>query len=349
MKMSKAEHRLSVGAEVTTCRDGARARRGLISKSEIGNRKSEMNQRLLTSSPTMKFGIRNDNAFSLVEVLVVVTLLSLIVLALMAVFNTTQRAFRASITQTDVLESGRAAMDLITTDLRQMSPSAGVSNSLVAVLNGFVPVNFYASNNFNLQPLVQTMTASLNNPQRTNVLENFFILSRENQTWTGTGYVVDPNSTNFVNPLYRFSISTNVQAASPAVLYTNFANRVFNANFNGMSHLMDGVVHLTVRAYDPNGYWMTNTYNFADEQISTNNNVLFAFPSLGEVGFYMFSNTLPASVEIQLGALEDRTLQRAESLGNSLTRSNYLALQSGKLHIFRQRVMIPNVDPTAYQ
>ena len=27
--------------------------------------------------------------------------------------------------------------------------------------------------------------------QRTNVLENFFILSRQNPTWTGVGYVVD--------------------------------------------------------------------------------------------------------------------------------------------------------------
>jgi prepilin-type N-terminal cleavage/methylation domain-containing protein len=291
----------------------------------------------------------SPHAFSLIEVLVVVSLLSLIVLALMAVFNSTQRAFRASITQTDVLESGRATMDLISTDLRQMTPSAGVSNSLVEVLNGFVPVNFYASNNFNFQPLVQSLAASLNNPQRTNVLENFFILSRENQTWTGTGYVVDPNSTNFVNPLYRFSISTNVQAASPAVLYTNFANRVFNNNFTNMSHLMDGVVHLTVRAYDPNGYWMTNTFNFADGQISTNNNVLFSFPFFGEVGFYMFGNMLPASVEIQLGALEDRTLQRAESLPVGTLRDQYLQLQAGKLHIFRQRVSISNVDPAAYQ
>ena len=42
-------------------------------------------------------------AFSLVEVLVVISLLSLIVLALMQVFSTTQQAFRASVTQQDVL------------------------------------------------------------------------------------------------------------------------------------------------------------------------------------------------------------------------------------------------------
>ena len=47
-------------------------------------------------------------AFTLVEVLVVVVLMSFIILALMAVFNSTQAAFRASITQTDVLEGGRS-------------------------------------------------------------------------------------------------------------------------------------------------------------------------------------------------------------------------------------------------
>jgi prepilin-type N-terminal cleavage/methylation domain-containing protein len=297
-----------------------------------------------------------DHAFTLVEVMVVVSLLSLIVLALMAVFNSTQRAFRASITQTDILEGGRATMDLITSDLRAMSPSAGVSNVLngfsfiVNVQNGLVPVNFFVSTNFfqyqsQSLPLIQSLVASTNT--RVNVMENFFILSRNNRTWTGTGYVVDTTSTNFVNPLYRFTISTNVQAANPGALFTNFESRVFYGNFNGMSHLMDGVVHLTVRAYDTNGVWMTNGY--VNPLNAVIRNVVFQPSTLGEVGFYMMSNTLPVSVEVQLGALEDRTLQRAESFGNSFTRSNYLAGQSGQLHIFRQRVSISNVDPTAYQ
>jgi prepilin-type N-terminal cleavage/methylation domain-containing protein len=286
-----------------------------------------------------------DNAFSLVEVLVVVSLLSLIVLALMAVFNSTQRAFRAGITQTDVLEGGRATMDLITSDLRAMSPSAGVSNSAINT-----PVNFYAAVKFNLHPLVQPLVAS--SQSRTNVLEDIFILSRNNQSWTGTGYVVDPYSTDFVNPLYRFTMSTNIQAASPMVLYTNFAIRVNNGNFTNMSHLMNGVVHLTMRAYDQNGYWMNNNTNNDGGQPATNSNVLFVPPAYGEVGFYMFSNSLPSSVEIQLAALEDRTLQRAESLADLspvFSRSNYLSGQSGKLHLFRQRVSISNVDPTAFQ
>jgi hypothetical protein len=57
-------------------------------------------------------------------------------------------------------------------------------------------------------------------------------------------------------------------------------------------------------------------------------------------------------VEIQLGLLEDRVLQRAESLPDEApvwSRSNYLAQQAGKMHVFRQRVWIRNVDPSAYQ
>jgi prepilin-type N-terminal cleavage/methylation domain-containing protein len=281
------------------------------------------------------------HAFSLVEVLVVVTLLSLIVLALMAVFNTTQRAFRASITQTDVLEGGRATMDLITADLRAMSPSLGYSNGAV---------NFYANLNLNYQPLAQSLVAS--SQQRTNVLENFFILSKGNlngvPSWFGTGYMVVTNTPDgSPYALYRFSTNHPVMTYSDPgpIFYTDFGN-FFNAPTN-YSHLMDGVLSLTVRAYDNNGYWMTNTYNFADEQ--TNKNIQFLPVTSGEVGFYMYSNSLPSAVEIQLGVLEDRTLQRAESRLPGSARDQYVQLQSGKLHIFRQRVLISNVDPTAYQ
>src|SRR5260221_9118070 len=134
-------------------------------------------------------------AFTLIEVMVVVALLGLIIVALMGVFNSTQKAFRASVTQSDVLEGGRAVMDLIAGDLREMSPSLGASNGAV---------NFYANTNAGYLPLVQPLVAS--SSARTNVLENFFILSRENQNYTAVGYVVIANSADGnLYSLYRFS------------------------------------------------------------------------------------------------------------------------------------------------
>src|ERR1700679_302449 len=94
-------------------------------------------------------------AFSLVEVLLVVTLLSLIVLVLMTVFNSTQSAFRTGVTQTDVLEGGRVAMDMIVSDLKVMTPSGSFSNSA----QSFPAANFFAAANGdnNYQPLIQSL------------------------------------------------------------------------------------------------------------------------------------------------------------------------------------------------
>jgi hypothetical protein len=289
-------------------------------------------------------------AFTLIEVLVVMVLMTLIIMSLMMVFNATQTAFRASLTQADVLEGGRSAMGLIKSDLEVMTPSFGTNGGAV---NFSTEVVTTGTNTPLLQPLIGSSSATT---LRTNLLENIFILTRQNLTWTGVGYLVDNNSTNYLNPLYRFSMSTNVQAADPAVLYNAFLNNLPAPGFpisptnSCMSHLMDGVVDLRVRAYDSGGMWMTNGYGFGQPVIVTN--VWFSPPEWGEVGFTMFSNTLPASVEINLGVLEDRAIQRALSLPNvppAWSQSNYLAQQAGKMHVFRQRVWIRNVDPSAYQ
>jgi prepilin-type N-terminal cleavage/methylation domain-containing protein len=279
-------------------------------------------------------------AFTLIEVLVVVTLMSLIVLALMAVFNGTQTAFRSGVTQSGVLEDGRSTLDLMAQDLREMAVAGSPSNANVVV-------NFYAVVPGGYTPLVQSLTASAND--RVNVLEGIFVLGRENQKWTGTGYIVNAGSTDSLYPLYRFYAEADIRS-NPRRLFDSFTNEIATLQWTNMSHLMDGVVHLTARPYDANGYWITNTYQFYAGQWHTNTNVSFFAPQWGEVGLYMFSNTLPASVEIQLGVLEDRTLQRAATWPNgSLLQSNYLAGKVGQLHLFRQHILIPNVDRSVYQ
>jgi prepilin-type N-terminal cleavage/methylation domain-containing protein len=299
-----------------------------------------------------QFAIRNSSGFSLIEVMVAVALMSLIVIALMAVFSSTQKAFRASVTQTDVLEGGRAAMELITQDLRQMTPSGGISNF------SFGAVNFSSLDNDNpypyavpslaYSPLQQNLPGS--GALRINFLNYFFLLGRENTKWIGIGYAVGSTNTTQLYPLYRFYAETNL-ATPPRALFDNFRNAVFYGQWTNMSHVMDGVVHFAVRPNDARGYPMTNTYQFNSGQWVTNRNVWFYPPVQvqGEVGFYFFSNTVPASVELELGVLEDQPLQHAGSLPTPVLRTQYLQQQSGRVHLFRQLVTIPNVDPTAYQ
>jgi hypothetical protein len=300
----------------------------------------------------------------MVELLVAMTLLSLIVLVLMTVFNSTQRAFRASVTQTDILEGGRAAMDLITTDLRTMVPAGGVyvsngnfyAGSVISsnTVNFFALDNSYAYCSFSggtllYQPLRQTLPGG--SALRANVLHYFFLLGRENTKWTGVGYVVNATNTSPLYPLYRFYAETNI-SVPPVALYLAFVNAVNQSQWTNMSHVLDGVVHMTVRPHHVNGYWMTNYAQWVNGQPVTNNNTSFMPPAWGEVGFFMFTNMVPAAVDLQLGVLEDRTLQRAESLPNfapAFAQSNYLSGQAGHVQIFRQRVAIPSVDYTAYQ
>jgi hypothetical protein len=216
-------------------------------------------------------------------------------------------------------------------------------------------VNFFVTNNFYSYTLLdQPLPGSF--ARRTNLLQWFFFLGRENTSWKGYGYIVNSASTAYVYPLYRYYSETNT-AYDPAILFNNFVTDVNNGCVN-MNHVMDGVVHLVVRAYDLNGILLTNGYTAG--QSPRPKNTFFTPPSppfSGEVGMCMFSNALPASVELQIGVLEDQALKRTESRGISgqpvspanVAQWSYLSGQSGSVHLFRQHVNIQNVDRAAYQ
>ena len=288
--------------------------------------------------------------FTLMEVMVSMGLLSLIVIVLMTVFSNTQSAFRAGVTQTDVMANGRATMDMIAADARLLTPSHDVFTNLAGYHGA---VNLYnATHGYLYQGLPATGSS------RTNVIQTLFLLSRENTRWRGIGYAVDINNTHSIFPLYRFYEETNLDS-NPGTLYTNFINSlVFPlANTTVWSHLMDGVVHLVVRAYDTNGFWLADSNSYAVGQAPFIRNTVFygqfpgVYPSYGEESFIMYSNALPASLEIQLGVLEDTAIRRLESLVNANygTYTNYLSQQANRVQMFRQRVSVPNCDPSAYQ
>jgi hypothetical protein len=227
------------------------------------------------------------------------------------------------LTQVDVLEGGRIVTDMLGRELQQMRASYG-SNV----------VNFYAYVPPYAMEQVLPGAAAV---KRTNLMEECYFLTRENQTWTAVGYrVSDP--TNGVGSLYRFE-SSSTAAQTPVALFGRY-----NATpLTNMSKLLDGVVHFKVRAYNPAGQWIT-------QNINTNNTDIFLSPTLSEVERYNFySNALPAFVELEIGLLEDRTLRRAQSIPAGTARRTFLTNQVGKVHIFRMHVPVRNVDPDAYQ
>src|SRR5437588_8903404 len=63
---------------------------------------------------------RLRRAFTVVELLVAISVMTLIVLVLYGLFDQVQRALRGNVAQVDVLEGGRSATQLMAGDLEQM-------------------------------------------------------------------------------------------------------------------------------------------------------------------------------------------------------------------------------------
>src|SRR5438046_6682502 len=211
-------------------------------------------------------------AFTVVELLVAVSVLSLIVLVLYGLFDQVQRALRGNVAQVDVLEGGRAAMQLLSTEMEQMAP-------------GSVPGSTNLFISMTAPPYQQAMLDPGTN--RVNLLDQVFFVSHLNKTWTGTGYrVLSLNSNgipmalaeNGVGALCRYF--TNVSdsdfpnlPASPNSPPTKlcwqlmnglFMNEIVNpplSNLTNYQEVLDGVVHFHVRAFDRNGLLITNSFN----------------------------------------------------------------------------------------
>lgn len=257
-------------------------------------------------------------AFSLLELMLAISIMGVIVVALYGVFYHVQRGLRANVTQVDVLESARATLDILGRDLADMAPS---DRALGTNLVGFVAY---------WPPVVQ----SLMEPGfvRTNILQELVFLSRYNQDFAATGYRV-LFANNGVGTLHRFTTNARPWVVDP----TNLVRSVLLQSPTNFTPVLNGVIHFRTIAYDALGWPMLynpNTNFYAPEVLLR--------PDLGqETRFAFLSNALPAYLEIELGVIEPQTLAQFETFAPGSTRAqSYLAERAAQVHLFRQRVPI---------
>jgi hypothetical protein len=314
-----------------------------------------------------------SSAFTLVEILVTTTLLAFIMVGLFAAFNQVQRAFRSSMSQVDQLEAGRAVTELLPRDLEQLTPcGANATNFSTRIVGSFLPIS---------APLSQSLPGSA--LMRTNLLQDCFILTRQNQTWVGIGYCVrvsDANGRLFlpesgagqlaVGSLYRFVTTVNVLGnngirSDPATLYNDFVNASKPTSSAISNRICDGVIHFYVGAYATNGFpifsdgantnafFRTNGFSSLPPYATLHPAKVFSNPRYpGNVAsLFCWSNAVPAALEMQLGILEQPAWERYNSIPVPAAKLAYLQRPdvASRVHLFRQRVTIRNVDPLAYQ
>lgn len=270
--------------------------------------------------------------------MVTVGLLSVITLGLVMVFSQTQRAFKLSMAQVDVLESGRAVTDMLARELTAMAPSylPGGTNYFAVVDTMSFPT-----------PLLQKLPGTT--VPRTNVIQRFFFLTRLHQQWTGIGYQVVPDHKDAgVGTLYRFR-TEGLKNYVP-LMSQEFLNAGANMGLGLSNRVAEGIVHLRLRAFDNVGkavtmFWPTNDAMWMNTKRER------SFPLEDQVDSYYVSNALPAFLELEVGILEPEMIQRFKSIGtaNVDAQRRFLEERAANVHLFRQRVAIRNVDPSLYQ
>jgi prepilin-type N-terminal cleavage/methylation domain-containing protein len=266
---------------------------------------------------------RNKPAFSLIEIMVSMTLLAVIVVGLLVVFNHTSRALRAVNNTTDVTEGARAVVSFVTRDFAKLAAS-GFSNTL----------NFCTSNG----PAF-ALPLPTGGSQYT-VLQDVFFLTHENDEWMAIGYFVDRvQSTTGVGTLYRFNAQMNgpfLDSTWFRAWYRDFTNATIDSP--DVHHICDGLVHLQITPYDssgrayPAGYW-TNDLTVGNKWIGFTNNFL------------------PAYLDIEIGILEPESTRKFNSINalDANAANGFLTNQVGKIHLFRQRVAVRNhVQPPPF-
>jgi prepilin-type N-terminal cleavage/methylation domain-containing protein len=258
--------------------------------------------------------------FSLIEIMVAVTLLAVITVGLLAMFYHTQRAFRLGAGQVDTLEAGRTTMQLLSHDLQEMYPS-----HLPEMLN------FQAAPSGNAARLDMDLPDGL---FRTNLLQDLSFLARRGDEWIAVTYRV-AHLNRGAGTLYRSVMSTNpaIQPAGPWTAEWKTVSNLFNTitfgtpdPVNGNAsveddpnfhRVADGVVHLRVRgAYDDLGRIIPESSS----------------------GVYLFTNGVPAYIDVELGILDPKAVAQFEARPNDTAARDYVISHVHQLHIFTQRI-----------
>ncbi len=265
-------------------------------------------------------------AFSLIEILVAVTLLTVITVGLLAMFYHTQRAFRIGTSQVDVLEGGRATLRMVALDLQEMYPSRmdRVVN-FRAVTNSPVSIDMPLPDNAVLE----------------NLLQDVGFLTRRGNEWSVILYRV--HHANGAGALYRAVVSTNIAglvtnvAAAPAIQWEAISNllslaaqsanpTITNAANIPFDRIADGVVHFRVHAYDKKGIRLVETNSVYARQWNE---------------LYFFTNWVPEYVELELGILDPKAMKQFQAReDNAIRAQQYLTNQGYRTHLFHQRVEI---------
>ena len=285
--------------------------------------------------------------FTLVELMLSVSIMTVIIFALYQMFNQTQKALRSNITQVDVLESGRVAADLLARQIQQLAASGVAQGTNILVR----PVG---------TPSLVLMDTDGKTPLMTNTVDDVFFVNTLTNDWVGNGYLVRGIELG-VGTLYRAMSATSYHGVAHRRASSFSWTGLENFPVTNFALVADGIVHFRLLAYDPDGrlmsYASTNLHpsyrirrsDLQGRRLSASSDGVNAPASVylnqapgGETSFVFLSNALPAYIDLELGVLEPQTLHEFYGLKEAPAKvqREFLSKQAGHVHMFRKRIPI---------
>ena len=309
-----------------------------------------------------KFGAsRSSKAFTVVEMMVAVTITTVITVALTAVFGQVQKAFRAGIQQVDVYEAGRATSEMAAKDLE----------SMVALGS----INF---TNFWTVPFQQGMYNALGNFREQTgfrtIQQEFLVFQEYNNVIKAVGYRLVPDRRNAaidyseaedlirVSRLFRFEapVSRVALERRPNEVWESIVDSFLSDPFDEIrdvdtasiryrfQEITDGIVHFRVTPYHLSGRaWDKNLedyyYDNRDPGLPRDVEVDSTSPQAGPAFTFAFSgDALPAFVELEIGVMEPAVIDEWRSIAeaNLQGASEFIREQTARVQIFRRRLTL---------
>ena len=272
---------------------------------------------------------RRQRAFSLVEILTALTITSVIVVALVSMFNTSTKALLAANRQTDIWEAARSSFGLIESDVAEVTLGGATNRA-----------NLFANGNAT-SIIAHDIIGNV-----TNRLQEIYVLSREGGIWGATVYrVVREDVNDGIGTLYRFQTNyaaysqsfTSAQLPIDAPL-NDFAHPLravhdpmIDPSLNQFKKMVEGVIHLRLVPFA------------ADGRAFTNSNTLATMPEDHRVfddSFVFWNQSLPAFVDLELFVLEPDRIEEFRAQAGVIARQNYLNRHLGNIQIFRTRIPV---------
>lgn len=242
---------------------------------------------------------KNSRAFTLVELLVAMTVLSLLVVLISSVLSGVNKAWVAGEERVENYQTGRAILELITRELK----SAVISPSLQFIQNP--PMGTAEQNPWNQRKNSNALfwQSTLTSGPAGNICEVGYYLDK---TFRLRRFYVPPDSASY-----------NVYGAPPSALTAPWVTNFDPINQSGLfSTVADGILGLWVRCMDRNGDtipWYQST------GVLYNSAATFQPAIPGQFSSFKYTNAattaqahlLPYSVEITVITLDAKTLQRS--------------------------------------